>query len=275
MRHIVRIDVKNNALVKGINLEGLRVLGDPIDAAQLYYQQGCEELFIVDVVASLYGRNALQDLIRKVSDNVFVPITVAGGIRNEKDVETLLKAGADRVAINSAFTKDLGLAAILSREFGRSTICGMIEGVKFSDDDIKCFTCSGREETDLDLYEWAHALEEQGVGEIIYTDVISEGTGRGLDIEIIRRLSGSLSVPLVVNGGVGKIDDIQEALQIKKLSGVSVASCIHYSYLSQIKGGDDVLGNMQMRASAKAPSFIQTITVPEFNTVSLMELGEH
>lgn len=272
MRHIVRIDIKNNALVKGINLEGLRVLGDPIDAAQLYYQQGCEELFIVDVVASLYGRNALQDFIRTVSDNVFVPITVAGGIRNEKDVETLLKAGADRVAINSAFTVEPDLIATLSRKFGRSTICGMIEGVKISDDDIKCFTCSGREETDLDLYDWAHVLEDQGVGEIIYTDVIAEGTGQGLDIETIRRLSGSLSVPLVVNGGIGKIDDVQEALLIKKLSGVSVASCIHYSYLSQIKGGADVLGNAKMRASAKAPPFIQTMTIPEFNAVSLLEL---
>ncbi|MHA8087412.1 imidazole glycerol phosphate synthase subunit HisF [Aquirufa sp. Wall-65K1] len=234
IRIIPRLDIKGPNLVKGINLEGLRVLGKPSDFAKYYYEHGADELLYMDVVASLYERNSLQDIIEQTANEVFIPITVGGGIRSLEDINQVLRKGADKVLINTAAIKNPKLIQEASNYFGSSTIVIAMEVIKQSGNKYMCFTDNGREYTGVDAVEWAQKIQDLGAGELVLTSVDREGTGKGIDLDLIMTISEKLSIPLIVHGGVGKKEDVLEAaLACPKIDGFGIASMFHYDFLKE------------------------------------------
>lgn len=231
VRCIARLDVKGPNLVKGIHLEGLRVLGRPEVFSEYYYKQGADELFYQDVVASLYERNGLHDLISKVAKFSFIPLTVGGGIRSIEDIKMMLKAGADKVAINTAAIKNPDLISQAATVFGSSTIVVAIEASKQSDGTYLAYTDNGREYTGVDAIKWAQQVAELGAGEIVITSIDNEGTGVGFDNKLINKVSSVVSVPVIAHGGAGKPDHIAEAIDAKA-NALAFASVLHYDYIA-------------------------------------------
>jgi imidazole glycerol-phosphate synthase subunit HisF len=229
-RLVPRLDIKGPNLVKGIHLEGLRVLGKPERFAAYYYEQGADELLFVDIVASLYGRNSLLDIIERTSKQVFVPMTVAGGIRSLDDIRSVLRAGADKVALNTAAVARPELVKEASKRFGSSTIVVSIEVIKRGEK-YEVYTDNGRERTGLDALEWAKKAAELGAGEILLTSVDKEGTGEGFDLELTRMVSESVPIPVIACGGAGKVDDLASAVVKGKASAVACASILHYNFV--------------------------------------------
>lgn len=232
MRIISRIDVKNEYVIKGINLEGLRKVGDPLQIATNYYEQGIDEIIMIDAVASLYKRNNLFNIIKKSVENIFVPFTLGGGIRSLQDIEKALKSGADKVAINSYATENPNFIREAVRNFGSSTISVYIEAKKIDDQKWEAYKNSGRDKTGLDVVEWIKKIQEFECGEILLTSIDFEGLQQGFDIELIDNVYNDISVPLIVNGGCGNIDDIFKAK--KKFENISfaIASAFHYKKIS-------------------------------------------
>lgn len=233
VRIIPRLDIKGPNLVKGIHLEGLRALGKPADFAQYYYQQGADELLFMDVVASLYERNSLQDIISETAKRIFIPITVGGGLRTIADIREVLRAGADKVCINTAAIKDPNFLKKASVEFGSSTIVVAIEAIKQPDGAYHAFIDNGREHTGIEVGEWAMKVEELGAGELIITSVDREGTGKGFDMELLDCIGPKLSIPIIAHGGAGNSNQIVEVLQRKDIDAVSLASVLHYDVLTK------------------------------------------
>ncbi|MEW7289531.1 imidazole glycerol phosphate synthase subunit HisF [Aquimarina sp. 2304DJ70-9] len=234
VRCIARLDVKGPNLVKGIHLEGLRVLGRPEVFSEYYYKQGADELFYQDVVASLYERNGLHDLISKVAKFSFIPLTVGGGIRSIEDIKQMLKAGADKVAINTAAIKNPDLISEAATVFGSSTIVVAIEASKQSDGSYLAYTDNGREHTGVDAIQWAEQVAELGAGEIVVTSIDNEGTGVGFDNELTKKISTKVSVPVIAHGGAGKLNHINETIEAKA-NALAFASVLHYDYLANNK----------------------------------------
>lgn len=230
VRIIPRLDIKGPNLVKGIHLEGLRVLGKPEAFARHYYETGADELMYQDVVASLYNRNSLKDIISRAARNTFIPLTVGGGLRSVQDIRDVLRAGADKVALNTAVVKDPSLLTRASRTFGSSTIVVTIEAIRQADGSYFAFTDNGREQTGLEVVSWAKRVEELGAGEICLTSVDREGTGRGYDIELIGSVTKAVSIPVIVHGGAGKPEDVVLAAQ-EGASAVAFASILHYDFI--------------------------------------------
>ncbi|MEM9366191.1 MAG: imidazole glycerol phosphate synthase cyclase subunit [Planctomycetota bacterium] len=228
LRIIPRLDIKGPNLVKGIHLEGLRVLGEPADFAQHYYEQGADELIYQDVVASLYERNGLFELIAKTARNLFIPLTVGGGIRSVDDVTRALQSGADKVAINTAAIRDPDLISTLAKRFGSSTIIVAIETLKESDGSYLAYTDNGREHTRVPAIEWARKVERLGAGEILLTSIDREGTGKGFDVELIGEISRQVDIPVIAHGGAGSADDVASLSKATGCSGVALASILHY-----------------------------------------------
>ncbi len=230
IRIIPRLDIKGPNLVKGIHLEGLRVLGSPEQFAEYYYQAGADELIYMDVVASLYGRNNLVDIISKTARNIFIPLTVGGGIRTLEDIKMVLRAGADKVALNTAAVKNPNIIKEAANTFGSSTIVISIEAIKQADGKYLVFTENAREATGLDVFEWAKKVEALGAGEILLTSVDREGTGLGYDVELTKKVAESVSIPVIANGGAGKLQHIQEVVSEGKADAVDMASLLHYGF---------------------------------------------
>jgi len=237
MRTIARIDIKNKSVIKGINLEGLRKVGDPINIAKKYYSEGIDELLIIDSVASLYGRNNLFELIKKITNEIFVPITLGGGIRSLKDIENSLNSGVDKVAINSKALEEPNFLKEAVSNFGESTIVVNIEAKKISDGKWEPYKFCGRERTNLDVNNWIDTIQNKGCGEILLTSIDKEGTETGFDIELINAVYQISHKPLIVSGGCGKLDDIKKIGQKFKNVSVALASVLHYKTLkiSEIK----------------------------------------
>ena len=251
-RIISRLDIKNNTLVKGIHLEGLRVLGDPKEFAFKYFEEGIDEIHYQDVVASLYDRNQLDDVIENTVKNIFVPICVGGGIRTLEDIDKLLKLGADKVVINSAAVKDPEFIKEATIKYGSSTIAVAIEAIRINNSkDYKILTESGRQNTDLDILEWLEKIQKFGVGEIILTSIDNEGTKKGYDIELCSIVKKNSNVPVIAHGGAGKIDDIIEVFKKTDVDAVSIATILHYNYLNLDNTNNKNSGNY---------SFINKIT---------------
>ena len=237
MRTIARIDIKNESVIKGINLEGLRKVGDPINIAKKYYSEGIDELLIIDSVASLYGRNNLFELIKKITNEIFVPITLGGGIRSLKDIENSLNSGVDKVAINSKALEEPNFLKEAVSSFGESTIVVNIEAKKISDGKWEPYKFCGRERTNLDVNNWIDTIQNKGCGEILLTSIDKEGTETGFDIELINAVYQLSHKPLIVSGGCGKLDDIKKISEKFKNVSVALASVLHYKTLkiSEIK----------------------------------------
>jgi cyclase len=237
-RLIARLDIKGPNLVKGIHLEGLRVIGDPAEHAVRYYEQGADELLYVDIVASLYERNNLVDVVRKTASRIFVPMTVGGGIRKTEDIRELLRAGADKVAINTAAIRRPALITEASRIFGSQCIVVSIEAKRRPQGGWEAYTDNGREKTGVDAVAWAQRAVELGAGELLVTSVDMEGTRRGFDLELISAIGPRVPVPLIACGGAGSIEDVASALRAGA-DAVAVASLLHYKTetVESIKSG--------------------------------------
>ena len=244
VRIIPRLDIKGPDLVKGIHLEGLRVLGNPEAFAQFYYEEGADELFYMDVVASLFGRNSLAEIISKTAKNIFIPLTVGGGLRTIADIQKVLHAGADRVCINTAAIKKPELIREASLQFGASTIVVAIEAVKQPDGKYLAFIDNGREFTGVEVLGWAKKVEELGAGEIILTSVDREGTGEGFDVDLIRNVAAGLNIPLIAHGGAGSLSDVEMAIKAGA-SAAAVASILHYDFISKNKTEAKAEGNTE------------------------------
>lgn len=263
IRIIPRLDIKGPNLVKGIHLEGLRVLGKPEQFAKYYYESGADELMYVDVVASLYGRHSLHDIITRTAKEIFIPLTVGGGIRTIKDITEVLRAGADKVSINTAAVKDPNIIKIASRKFGSSTIVVTIEAIRQDDGSYLAYTDNGREYTGLEVASWAKKVESLGAGEIIITSVDRDGTALGYDTQLIKTISHQVSIPVIAHGGAGNTKDIVKAVKIGQASAISLASILHYEYLKnyKLKGDFRQEGNLEFIKSGKSFSKIKPTNI--------------
>jgi cyclase len=228
VRLIARLDVKGPNLIKGIHLEGLRVIGDPGEHARRYYEQGADELIYVDAVASLYGRNKLTDLVRRTALDVFVPMTVAGGIRSVDDVDELLRAGADKVAINTAAIARPDLISEVARRFGSQCMVLSIEARQIGPRRWEALTECGRERSGQDAVDWARRGVDLGAGEVLVTSIDREGTRRGFDVELVRAIADAVPVPVIASGGFGAPADLVDVVTVGGADGVAIADALHY-----------------------------------------------
>ena len=228
IRLIARLDIKGPNVIKGIHLEGLRVMGDPQEFARRYYEQGADELLYVDVVASLYGRNSLQHIIERAARDVFVPLTVTGGIRSVDDVRTILRAGADKIGVNTEATKRPELIREVARKFGSQCMVLSIEAKSVAPGRWEAYTDNGREKTGLDVVEWAQRGVDLGAGEILLTSVDREGTREGYDVDLVAAVSRVVPVPVIASGGMGKLGDVVTVVRDGAADAVAVADMLHY-----------------------------------------------
>jgi cyclase len=237
LRIIPRLDIKGPNLIKGIHLEGLRVMGDPQAFALRYYEAGADELVYMDIVASLYGRNNLSDIIRRTADQVYIPITVGGGIRSVDDARHILRSGADKVAINTAAIARPELITEVSRKFGSQAMVLSIEAKQVAPGKWEAYTDNGRERTGKDVIDWVKRGVELGAGEILLTSVDREGTRKGFDIDLVKQVREAVPVPVIASGGMGSIEHFIEAAQKGKADAVSMADVLHYNriQLSEIR----------------------------------------
>jgi len=265
IRIIARLDIKGPNLVKGIHLEGLRVLGKPEQFARYYYEAGADEMMYVDIVASLYNRNSLHDIVTKTAKEIFIPLTVAGGIRTIDDIREMLRAGADRVSLNTAAIKRPEIIREASRKFGSSTIVVTIEAIKQQDGSYLAYTDNGREFTGIEVLSWARRVEELGAGEIVITSVDREGTGRGFDIELTRMIAEAVTIPVIAHGGAGSVEDIKSVIKDGGADAVAIASMLHYEFINKNKMSGDYKkeGNIEFLKSGRGFSKVDTTTLPE------------
>lgn len=266
IRIIPRLDIKGPNLVKGIHLEGLRVLGKPEAFAKYYYENGADELFFQDTVASLYDRNSLHDIITKTAKEIFIPLTVGGGLRTLDDIRNVLRAGADKVVINTAAIKNPNFIREASHKFGSSTIVVAIEAIKNTDGKYLAFTDNGREYTGVEVISWAQKVEELGAGEIVITSVDKEGTGEGYDLELIKSVSQAVSIPVIAHGGASNPENIVQAILYSKADAVSIASILHYSVMKSfgsLSTDYKEEGNISFLNSGKTPKNITPCLINE------------
>ena len=229
VRVIARLDIKNNFLIKGIHLEGLRKIGNPYEFAKRYFLSGIDEIIYMDAVASLYKRNSLNQIIKDTSKNIFIPITVGGGVRTIDDAHKILKSGADKIALNTAAIENPRLIEELSNRFGSSTIVISIEAKKLSNDKWEAYINNGREKTGIDAIQWSLEVEKLGAGEILLTSIDQEGTGKGFDNNLIKSVSENIMIPVIASGGMGKLQHFTEVVKSSNCDGVAIANILHYS----------------------------------------------
>jgi cyclase len=267
LRVIARLDIKGPNLVKGIHLEGLRVLGKPEDFARHYYNQGADELIYMDVVASLYQRNSLLDIVRKTAREIFIPLTVGGGIRTIEDIRAVLRAGADKVALNTAVIADPELIKNAAETFGSSTVVVSIEAIRKPDGSYEAFTDNGRESTGVDALEWAVKAADLGAGEILLTSIDREGTGKGYDLELTQGVAKSVSIPVIAAGGAGKLEHIRHVVG-SGADAVCIASMLHYGLKGSTGASGDFPdeGNVEYLKSGRSFSLVSPATLPEIKS---------
>jgi len=231
VRIIARLDVKAPNLVKGIQLEGLRKMGDPNEFALKYYLQGVDEIFYADIVASLYDRNSLLHIIEQTTEDVFVPITVGGGLRSVDDVAAALRAGADKVSINTAAIKNPSIISEVAKRFGSQCMVLSIQA-KNHGNHWEAYFDNGREHSGLDAIEWAKKGEELGAGEIILTSVDKEGTAKGFDVDLVKAVTSRVSIPVIASGGMGQLSNINSVVNEANADAIAMAHVLHYEQLS-------------------------------------------
>jgi cyclase len=228
IRIIARLDIKGPNLIKGIHLEGLRVVGSPGEHALRYYLQGIDELIYMDCVASLYGRNHLGSIVSSAAKDIFVPMTVGGGIRSVDDATQILRAGADKVAINTAAVSNPQLITEVARRFGSQCMVLSVEAKKVGHERWEVYTDNGRERTGLDVIEWVKRGVASGAGEILLTSVDREGTRKGFETALVRAVAAEVSVPVIASGGMGKPDDLVDVVLAGGADAVAMADILHY-----------------------------------------------
>ncbi len=248
IRIIPKLDIKNGLLIKGINLEGLRVLGNPFDFAKYYYSNLADEISYIDSVATLYGTNNLSSFISNTAKNIFIPISVGGGIRSVRDIERIFEAGGDKVSLNSAVIENLSFLKKITKIFGSANITVIIEYIKIKN---KYFITrsTGRDLINIDPVSWAKRVEECGAGEIFLTSVNHEGMKKGFDIPIIKKITSKASIPIIAHGGAGSIDHVLDLVKKTNISGVALSSLLHYDIAHLFKKPSFKLGNFNYLSS--------------------------
>ena len=227
MRIIARLDIKNEYVIKGIQMEGLRKVGDPTELATKYYKSCVDELLFMDAVATLYGRNNLFKLIKDLCKQIFIPVTIGGGIRSVSDAEFALANGADRVAINTAAVNNINLITEIASNFGAQAVVGSVEAKRVQDK-IIVYTHNGREPTNMDVVSWSRSLYDAGCGEVLVTSIDKDGSRKGFDNELTKSIVSSVNCPVVVSGGFGNIDHLDAVLSDCPLSGIAIGAAFHY-----------------------------------------------
>lgn len=265
VRLIPRIDIKGPNLVKGIQLEGLRVLGKPEDFALHYYKNSADELMFVDIVASLYERNSLSEIIAKTAKEIFIPISVGGGIRTLEDIHKVLRSGADKVSLNTAAIRNPDFVKKAVLEFGSSTIGVSIESIRHSDKKYYAYTDNGREFSGKEVVEWAKEVEDLGAGELHVCSVDREGTRSGFDIELLKKINQNISVPIVANGGAGSLEDFSELIIEAKVDAISFSTITHYDFIKNNKteSASELEGNVEFLKNIKSSSNFKTYSIQE------------
>ncbi len=232
LRLIARLDVKGPNLIKGVHLEGLRKVGDPQTFARKYYAAGVDEIIYMDAVASLYGRNNLTDIVRHTAEEVFIPITVGGGVRSVDSALELLHAGADKVAINTAAVTRPELISELAEHFGSQCVVLSIEACRRNDGGWEVYTDGGREKSGRDVVEWAKRAAELGAGEVLLTSIDREGTRKGFDLELTRAVATAVGIPVIASGGMGSVEHLVEAVEQGKADAVAMADILHFERMA-------------------------------------------
>jgi cyclase len=232
VRLIARLDVKGPNLVKGIHLEGLRKLGDPNAFAKRYYEAGIDEILYIDIVASLYNRNSLLDIVKRTTADVFIPITVGGGIRSVDDVAEALRAGADKVAINTAAVKRPELIREIAQRFGSQCMVLSVEAKRRpGGSGWEVYYDNGREHAGIEVVDWVRRGCELGAGEVLLTSVDREGTAKGFDVELVHQVAAAVPLPVIAGGGMGSVDHLQSVVE-SGADAVAMAHVLHYNKLS-------------------------------------------
>lgn len=267
IRLIPRLDIKGPNLVKGIHLEGLRVLGKPQDFARHYYENGADELLYMDVVASLYGRNNLLEIVERTAKETFIPLTVGGGLRSLDDIKKVLRAGADKVSLNTAVIHNPQLIRQAARRFGSSTIVVSVEAIRRPDGTYEAYTDNGREKTGKDAYEWALQAAELGAGELLVTSIDREGTGKGYDVALTRKISEAVTIPVIACGGAGCKEDVAAVVEEGRANAVCVAAILHYDFIETVSKRDPGIfegeGNVEYLKSGRGFANITKTSLPE------------
>ena len=227
-RIIPCLDVKDGRVVKGVNFVNLTDVGDPVDSARAYYEAGCDELVFLDITATSDNRETTVDMVRRVADQVFIPFTVGGGIRSVEDMNKMLKAGADKVAVNSSALATPQLIADCAQKFGNQCVVAAIDAKKMADGSWHVFVVGGRKDTGRDLIQWAQEVVALGAGEILLTSMDKDGTKSGFDLEMLNRVAEVVDVPIIASGGAGNIEDIVEVFEKTTATGALAASIFHF-----------------------------------------------
>ena len=230
-RIIPCLDVKDGRVVKGINFLDLVDAGDPVQQAKFYSENGADEICFLDIGASLENRDTILKMVEKTAEEVFIPLTVGGGVRSIENIQNLLKAGADKVSINSAAIKDPDIIKKSSKYFGSQCIVVAVD-VKKDDDSWKVHSHGGTQNTNIDALEWLLKVEDLGAGEILLTSMDKDGTKLGFDLEILSRANDVLSIPVIASGGVGSIEHFHEGVKIGKADALLAASVFHFNEFS-------------------------------------------
>ena len=231
-RIIPCLDVKDGRVVKGVNFVDLTDVGDPVDSAKAYYEAGCDELVFLDITATHEERDTTVDMVRRVADQVFIPFTVGGGIRSVEDMNKMLKAGADKVAVNSSALANSQLIADCAQKFGSQCVMVAIDARKEEDGTWHVYVAGGRKDTGRDLIEWAREAVSLGAGEILLTSMDKDGTKSGFDIDMLNAVASVVNVPIIASGGAGTIDHMVEVFQQTPATGALAASIFHYGEIA-------------------------------------------
>ena len=231
-RMIARLDIKGPNVIKGVHLEGLRVVGEPNEFASRYYEQGADELIFMDTVASLYGRNHLGEIIKKAAENIFIPMTVGGGIRGVNDALDILRCGADKIAINTSAVLTPSLITEISNALGSQAVVLSVEAKMIADNKWEVYTDNGREATGLDVVDWVQKGESLGAGEILLTSVDREGTRKGFDLSLISAVTAVVNIPVIASGGFGKPQDFLDVVNDASADAVAMADAFHFNRYS-------------------------------------------
>jgi len=231
LRIIPKLEVKNESLIKGVHLEGLRIVGKPEEAALRYAADGADEIIYIDLVASLYRRQNWINIVRRTAGQIYIPLTVGGGIRSVDDAKLFMRAGADKVAINTAIIKNPRLITAVSQKFGSQAMVASLEVQKKFNGGYEVFTDSGRTPTGIEPIAWAKKTASLGAGEILLTFIHQDGTGNGYDLELLEKITASVKIPVIASGGAGTIDHLVEAYQ-SGADALAIASLLHFNKIS-------------------------------------------
>ncbi len=239
-RIIPCLDVRDGKVVKGINFVGIKEVGDPVELAKQYSDANADEIVFLDITASHEGRSTMLDVVRRTAEVVFVPLTVGGGIRTIDDVRETLRAGSDKVGINSAAVRTPELINEAAEMFGRQCIVAAVDAKKVEDGSWHVVINGGRIDTGKDLIEWVKELEERGAGEILLTSMDADGTKAGYDIEMTKAVCDVVSIPVIASGGAGKVSDFADVFEKTNCDAALAASLFHYGELTIDEVKDDM-----------------------------------